>query len=748
LDSLVAYQALNDPRINMLKTGWNHDASLTVSGGSGQLTYSVTGSASSQTGYLHLPDVIAQVFDSVHGFAAPGWMKNPDAYTTYGGNSSLIVQLGQSGATLALTSQLFHSAQQQNSLENDLLVLQNTYVGSGAIRVGGPIDGTLGRAQATTLTSLFPDFYNKVQLNTITFSNALTLTNWSPWHWLPINATAGLSVRNTDNSTLLPRDYILGAFLGDFALSGAGGDTIGGYAFNRGSNTTQTLNASTTLASWQRVSTSIGINVNSSSASSFGAQTTGLPIGVSVPTSFIYTNGTGPSQSVFNSATYGWYVAPTLHLNDRFFASPGFRLDGGTGSGTHGGFSGGALSLFPKLDVSYVAVNRQPSDPMFGVLTLLRPRIAFGIAGVNPGPTETLRFLTPSDINPTVGGGTGIPIDVLNATTIGNTQLHPERSREFEGGADAQFWNNRLGITLTAYDKMRYDAIENIPVAPSIFTIGNASSYYANIGTVRNTGLEATITARLLDSRAVQWNINGNVSHNDNKFVKSTFQGGKVIVGIGEGTQNIDVPGYPLNSVWARPILGFDDSNSDGVIESNEVRLGDSVVYVGAQIPNYELTLNTSLGFFNNRLTVNTSIDVQDGLTQVMTPAGAGNECRDGSSCVYNQLNNPNTTLAQQAAFAAFSSGIGSGTGIGFVQTVNTLRWGTVSVNYVVPPAVSNFFRVHTMSIALQGSNLGLWTNYRGKDPNVNAFSSGNSTVDSGQLPRPRLWSLNFRLGN
>ena len=52
------------------------------------------------------------------------------------------------------------------------------------------------------------------------------------------------------------------------------------------------------------------------------------------------------------------------------------------------------------------------------------------------------------------------------------------------------------------------------------------------------------------------------------------------------------------------------------------------------------------------------------------------------------------------------------------------------------------------MSIALQGRNLALFTNYRGKDPAVNAYSSGNLTADTGQLPPTRTYALHITMGN
>jgi TonB-dependent SusC/RagA subfamily outer membrane receptor len=717
-DSLVAYQALNDPHISPLGTGKSDNASLTVSGGSGTLSYSVTGSASGQNGYLHLPGAVAQIFDSAHGFAAPTWMKNPDVYATYGGNSALTALLGNTGASITLNSQLFHSAQQQSSLQSVLSTLQYSF---------------LKATNASTLAFTFPSFFERAQLNSMTFNNGLSLNNWAPWHWLPIQATAGLNVINTDNNSLTPRDY---------ALSQTS-DTLGSYNISRGSNVTQSLMAGTNLLSGRLVSTAVGINVYASSATNFSASTTGLPIGVTTPTSFLYTNG-GPSSSQFNSATYGWYVQPTLNLNSRFFASPGFRLDGGSAYGTHGGVSGGALSLFPKLDLSYVAVNRPPSDPMLGMITLLRPRIAFGVAGVQPGPAMMLRLFSPSLNIPVVASGTGTPVSILNVQSLGNTELHPERSREVEGGADIQFWNNRLSLQLTGYHKMRYDAIEDVFIAPSTSIGSTNNQYFANIGTVRNTGIEATLTALLVDSRAMQWSVNGNVAHNNNIFVSSNFGGGPVFGTpfTSAGLVVLSVPGFPLNGLWAKPILGFGDSNGDGMIEPNEVRLGDSLTYVGASIPNYELTLNTTLSFFNNRLSISTSVDYQNGLTQT----NASSTTCGNITCTQLLFNNPSLTLNQQAAFAAASRN--QSTNIGLVQTVNTLRWNSLSMNYLVPPSISRIFRAPSLSLALQGSNLGLHSNYRGKDPNVNAFANGNATEDTGQLPSPRLWRLSVRIGN
>lgn len=718
-DSVVAFQALNDPRYSPLGTGRNHDASLTVSGGSGTLTYSVTGTVSSQDGYLHLPAIEQDRFQLFHGFATPQWMKTPDTYATYGGTSMLAAQLGQT-ATVSLSSQILRSTQQQSSLQNDLLRLQYLYV-----------DTTQLAAQP-----LFSDYYTRAQLNSTTFNNAVSLSNWTPVRWLPLNATLGINVYDTDNNSVLPRDYI--TCVGNTYDTSCGTDSLGAYSVARGTATTLSLTGGTTLRTGRWVSTAVGLNAYSTAQSTYSAETQGLPVGVMVPTSFMYTAGDGPSQSTANLATYGWYLQPTLNLDSRFFASPGFRLDGGSASGTKGGVSGSGLSLFPKLDFSWIAVERPASNPLFGALTLLRPRFALGVAGVQPGPADRLRLFVPAQIIPPAANGVGVPAEGLVVSTVGNPELQPERSRELEGGFDVEFWNQRLSLTVTGYRKKTYDAILSVPVAPSALVTGADAVMEKNIGTFLNDGVEATVGARVLDSWAAGWMVNGSLTKNRNRVVSLVPGQPPLVVAYG-GEQQIRItPGYPAWGVWERPIVGYYDANQNGRIDESEVQVGDSAVYVGANVPNYETNLSTTLTLFGGRVTFNTAFDYQNGLTQIQKSLG---DAVLEQLALQSKYLRPGTTAGEQAAIVA------AGTDIGVTQTVNTFRWQSLSVSLAVPTRLSTAVHVPTMSLALQGSNLWLHTNYRGKDPNVNAFATGNLSRDDGQLPQPRVWSLRVQVG-
>jgi hypothetical protein len=277
-------------------------------------------------------------------------------------------------------------------------------------------------------------------------------------------------------------------------------------------------------------------------------------------------------------------------------------------------------------------------------------------------------------------------------------------------------------------------------VAPSIY--GGYLQFYSNIGKVLNTSMELTVNALLLDTREVSWSMNASLTKTRNKLL--TLNDTQPYIDMGNGTRL--TPGYPLDSRWSRPILGYTDPGPSGRLTAANIAVGDSAIYMGAEAPNFTLPFSTSMTF-QGRWSVAATFQYVDGLTQ----EALGNQVQ----LSYLALN-PNASLAMQAAaltascfiMARLSVEQGICTDYGMIQTVNAFRFTSVSVNYIVPKSWSQRFRVPSMTIALQGSNLGLWTNYHGKDPDVNGVTVGDATQDTGVLPQPRMWRLQIMLGN
>jgi TonB-linked SusC/RagA family outer membrane protein len=706
IDSIVTFQALNEPNLTVLGTGHGTDVSMGVQGGVSSLTYSFTGSGARQLGLLRLPGLEAERYRTLTGSQAPRWMRRPDRYQTWGGTGTLSVEVGRSTRT-TITSSLFSSDRQQSSLDLAIGQLVNTYIDTMTLATEPLIRGFYERGTAASLTS-------NTSLNVA--SNVLP--------WFPISATLGLNVISRTDKTLVPRGVASGTR-----------DSAGFFSVGRGNSTTATIAVVADQIPLGRFFTaSVGVDVRARTMATLMSQIRSIPIGVSEPQTLGCPSGAasidacGQSrQNTLEESTFGWFIQPKLAMNSRFFVMPGVRLDGGSASGGNAKLTG-----FPKLNFSWIALDRS-DQPLWGAVTMLRPRLAMGMAGVQPGPADKLRLIADSALSFEENTSTyGAYV-----STIGNTMLRPERSREIEGGFDLELWHNRLSVQVTQYHKDRHDAIIDIPVAMSVL---GGRQYKANIGRIRNLGTELTVSAAVLESSELNWTVNGSLSKNSNKVLSLAPDLESITASRIGGLTRI-VPGYPLFSRWALPILGYRDWNGNGRLDETEILVGDSAVYLGAQEPNFSSSFNSNLTW--RRFSLHATFHYTDGLNQV------NRRSQDMSPGLYN----PSAPLGAQAISIALQcnptfsgSRTCKSTEYGLIQTVNVLRFNSLSLRYAVPVSMVRRIGGQALSVALQGENLGMWTNYRGKDPNVNAFSTGNLTADTGQLPQPRKWVLNVVL--
>jgi TonB-linked SusC/RagA family outer membrane protein len=717
-DSLARFQPLNDPNLSPLGHGHRTAVTLGVSGGSEVVQYAFTGSASEDVGLLTLPGFAIRQFQTAQGAPPPSWMQRPHNYTTFSGTSRMTVRLG-SQADVALTTMFSRDHQQRTSLEDQLGVLMYTYV--------DPATSTYLTASSNAFVrspQLLSGFYQRTTDVATNFRNALNLS-WRPTTWLSGSADAGLDLIRREDEVLLPRKY------------SPADDSVGLFNRGTGSSLVGSVNLRGTVTAplpWGfALQTAAGANYTSSrtdDATFFG---TDIPVGVVSPGQAKYRTF---DESRSELTTFGWYIEPTLSRK-RIWISTGIRLDGGNTFGTQAKLAG-----FPKVSASYL-ISDEPFFPLKGVFNTLRLRAAYGHAGVQPGIGDRLRIYTAPSAAPLDSQW----VDIITLQALGNTDLKPERSTEFEGGFDADLLDNRLSFGLTAYRKTRRDALMRFPLPPSVY--GEGASIMRNIGVVRNTGVEATLSAQLMPTDGMAWSVQASVSTNKNVVVSlapgvaglnntSTAAGGV-------GSLFRLEEGYPLFGIWARPIVAYTDVNQDGVITPGEVQVGDSAAYMGSSEPDYEVSLHTGISLLRGAVHVDAGFLYQHGMTQI-------NAADVGRMSASQALNDSNTPLERQAGIIVLAPDLGSGltgqgaTAYAAIQTVSLLRFNSLSVTYNAPAWLAQRLGASAMSVALQGTNLGLFTSYRGKDPNVNAYPNGNNVLDVGGLPVPRTWQVRVSL--
>ena len=100
--------------------------------------------------------------------------------------------------------------------------------------------------------------------------------------------------------------------------------------------------------------------------------------------------------------------------------------------------------------------------------------------------------------------------------TLPNKTLKNKEAREWEVGADLQFFENRIGLDIAYYDKIARNEIFKLAAAPE----SGVSDMIINGGKIQNKGIEITLRATPIKSADLEWNTIVNFTRNRNKVLE------------------------------------------------------------------------------------------------------------------------------------------------------------------------------------------------------------------------------------
>ena len=310
-----------------------------------------------------------------------------------------------------------------------------------------------------------------------------------------------------------------------------------------------------------------------------------------------------------------------------------------------------------------------------GGATTVRLRGAFGESGVQPPNGAAQLLLTPG-VGYQNGGVTSIAT-IVNAPNAG---LEPERTNEFEGGTDLGFLHGRINVTLTAYAKSTSNALVATGTG---FELGSINAY-ENIGEVTNRGFEASISATLLQTNKTSWDVTFNGSTNHNNLVKLA-PGLETQFLYGDHAEVRFAPGTPLYG-YAAPKSHWTDLNHDGIVETDEMSVEDSLSYVGASQPTIMASIASHLSLFHGTLAFGTLFDYRGGFRLMNTTAFHSSVDQQGDFA----SNNAHAPIWEQERDAAviqtYTQGLdGYAAPAGFYEDASYVRWRELSATLALP---------------------------------------------------------------
>jgi TonB-linked SusC/RagA family outer membrane protein len=703
---LQTYQALNNPATRPYKAGLRQSYGANVSGGSEQATYFVSGTYENEIGPFRLPAFEEDSIRQVRG-TVPDNQLRPNALEKYAVRANIDANLSK---TFDVDASLGFVTSNTRFIENDNSFL--TVNGSGTASGNLP---EVDRGWFYIPAELFAELANQAANR---FTGGFT-GNWRPTEWLTGRATIGYDVVNRTDVQFFPTGQVA-----DLSANRAGVRSQNRFDI---SQTSVDLGATARFQLSDAVGsrTSVGGQFFRDLARGNFATGRGLPAGSG---SITGAGSTEAKDTLVESRSIGSYVEEEVNLKERLFVTGALRFDDNSAFGRN--FN---ATVYPKSSVSWL-ISDEPFYHLNAINTL-RLRGAFGVSGQQPGTTDALRFY-----NATSGKKDGIGTTGISFASLGNPDLKPERSREFEVGLDAGLFKDRVSIELTYYNKLTRDALILRPVEPAL---GTSVDQFVNLSRIRNSGFEASLTTRIIDKPSVAWDLTLSGSTTKNRILElGKDVNGNEITPIFVGFYQQHRAGYPAGGYWA-PTISFDDANGDGIIDQSEVTLSDSAVFRGSALPTREASLNSQLAIFGGRVVLGTQFDYRGG--HMVDNSLEQFRCFSVQNC--RGLYDATAPLEQQALVqATFLPG--GGNSVAFLEPGWFIKLRELSLTFEAPERWARAFRAERLSLTLSGRNLWTITDYSGVDPEVNAFAQDNfATGDFESQAQVRYWTARLNVG-
>ena len=393
----------------------------------------------------------------------------------------------------------------------------------------------------------------------------------------------------------------------------------------------------------------------------------------------------------------GFFAQEEVDLGGKIFLTAGLRADASSRIGDTDKFF-----LYPKLSATIRLVEDDFWDPARSFASEFKLRAAFGRTGNLPLFAAKFTSLLPENIAGL--GGVSVP------SRLGNDEIEPEITQEFEVGLDMAFFDERASLELTYYNQDIQDLILENSLPPS----SGFSTQFINAGDMTTQGFEVALDVTPVLTNNFRWNARFNFGKTSSEITSldvDPFEIGGFALSLGqyqiqEGKSPTTIVGLDADGNKAE----FGDENPDFTLSwNNNIRLG-----------------GFNFGFLWDWKQGGDVIN----LGRFLSDIGGTTPDLDEQSGI-DRTNNP--SVADR-----------------YVEDGTYIKLREVSLTYNVPrQTVQQWFggQVSSLDIGVSGRNLVMITDYTGYDPEVSQFGNVAIGRSVDVLPFPSARSFYFKVG-
>ncbi|WP_028296368.1 SusC/RagA family TonB-linked outer membrane protein [Olivibacter sitiensis] len=429
---------------------------------------------------------------------------------------------------------------------------------------------------------------------------------------------------------------------------------------------------------------------------------------------------------------FGAFVQQTFGIRDKLFVTGALRYDESSVFGSED-----RAQFYPKASVSYSLSDEAfwQNGSVLNVVSNFKVRASYGQAGNMSAIGAYARL---SNYDPVSFSGQP---GVVSPSLLGNLGIKPERQTEMEFGTDIGFFNDRLGLEFTYYNKDVKDLLFSVNLPPT----SGYGSQLQNIGTMTNKGFELLLRGAPVQKENFTWNATATFSKNKNEV--NDIPGGMLAFSGGFG-QVAAVNGYPLGTFYSTYFARNEDGslllNAAGLPQTEQAGRnadgqptgGNLSKVIGDPNPAWIASLINEFNVGKN-LSFRAQLDASYGGDVFNFTRRVGERNLYGGLEGYEaELRGEVPKGTSAALWSIFENWIEDG---------SYVKLREVSVSYTLRP---KFLGTGNMRLSLAGRNLFSIDDYSGYDPEINAAGQSNGVrgFDFVEVPIPRTFVLGVNM--
>lgn len=432
-------------------------------------------------------------------------------------------------------------------------------------------------------------------------------------------------------------------------------------------------------------------------------------------------------------------------------------------------------AYFPALSAGWIFTEEGFASNISNLVSRGKLRVGWGQTGnqeIGNYNALTIFATNPATSFYDINGSRTSALAGYELTQFGNARAKWETTTSTNIGIDASFLSSKIDFSIDWYTRNTTDML--FPVQAPL-TSGVAVLPFQNIGSMRNRGIDLSLSYNGSVSSDLTYSIGGNFSAYRNSVTKTTGDASTQYFGINdERIQNFVVTqqGFPISSFFGYTIDGifqsndeaaaapvnnlgtnqnkagrfkFRDINNDGVINTQDLSI------IGNPHPDFSYGINLNVNYKNFGLAVfgqgvhgNQIFNYVKYWTDF--PTFAGNR---STRMLYDSWRPGKTDAILPQLTSSDQVSILPSTY--YLENGSYFRMKNIQLTYTLPSTILSKIGIGSARVYVQSQNLFTITKYSGMDPEINLrnYAAGNDRqigVDGGAYPAAKQYLLGVNM--